>query len=140
LAQILERCLAKDPERRPSAAFLAKAFAGEGEARSQGQGSPRFAENGNVVESLLKRRLPQTVVVTGGIGLAALGFVGLLADVIDRPIFQAALATFIGSLLASSVVAWFHGEKGPQKVTALEVVLLAALTIIWIAVLVAIFL
>ena len=141
LAQVLERCLAKEPEKRPTAAFLAKALSGESGAGSPvgGDGHHIPAGDTNVVESLLKRRLPQTVVVTGAIGLASLYFVGLIADVIDRPIFQAALATFVGSLMASGIVAWFHGEKGPQKVTALEVVLLSALGLLWIAVLVGIF-
>jgi serine/threonine protein kinase len=141
LAQILERCLAKEPEKRPTAAFLAKALSGDAGAGSQvgGDGHQIPAGDTNVVEYLLKRRLPQTVVVTGAIGLAGLSFVGLIADVIDRPIFQAALATFVGSLIASGVVAWFHGEKGPQKVTALEVVLLAVLGLLWLAVLVGIF-
>ena len=83
---------------------------------------------------------PQTVVVTGGVGLAGLYFVGMLADVYDQPIFQAALATFVCSLVGSGVIAWFHGEKGPQKVTALEVVILAILLTVWIAILLAIFL
>ncbi|MCJ7627236.1 MAG: hypothetical protein MUO50_02495, partial [Longimicrobiales bacterium] len=94
----------------------------------------------NVLESLLKRKLPQTVVVTFGAGLAGLYFIGLLADVYDKPIFRAALATFVGSLVASGVVAWFHGEKGPQRVTPLEVVLLALIAVVWLAVLVVIFL
>jgi serine/threonine-protein kinase len=139
LAQILERCLAKEPERRPTAAFLARAFPGEVGAGSQSPGHAGLGENGDVVASLLKRRLPQTVVVTGAIGLGGLYFIGMIADVIDIPIFQAGLATFVASLLASGVIAWFHGERGPQKVTPLEVVLLAFLALLWIAVLVGIF-
>jgi hypothetical protein len=88
----------------------------------------------NVLESLLKRRLPQTVVVTGAVGIAGLYFIGMLADVYDKPIFQAALATFVCSLAASGVIAWFHGEKGPQRVTPLEVVLLALIGLVWLAI------
>ena len=141
LAQLLERALAKEPEKRPTAAFLARAFAGEGEVgpHGTGQGQPPGAGDPNVVESLLKRRLPQAVVVTGAIGLASLYFIGMIADVIGIPIFQAGLATFVASLIASGVIAWFHGEKGPQKVAPLEVVLLGFLVLLWIAVLVGIF-
>ncbi len=140
LARLLERCLAKEPEKRPTAAFLAKALS-ENPASVHGTAAgmdPRG--DGNVLESLLKRRLPQTVVVTGAVGLAGLGFIAMLADVLDKPIFQAALATFVCSLIGSGVVAWFHGEKGPQRVTPLEVVLLGFLAVVWIALLVVIFL
>jgi serine/threonine protein kinase len=139
-AELLERCLAKEPEKRPTAGFLAKAL--RKEPGTGAHGSPGFesASELTVVESLLKRRLPQTVVVTGAVGLALLYFIGMLADVYHQPIFQAALATFVCSLIGSGVVSWFHGEKGPQRVTPLEVVLLAFLVLVWLALLIAIFL
>jgi serine/threonine protein kinase len=140
LAQLLERCLVKEPEKRPTAAFLAKALTADpSQGAEQSKGSRAPGET-NVVEALLKRRLPQAVVATFVVGLALLSFVGMLADVYASPIFQAGLATFVCSLIASGVIAWFHGEKGPQRVTALEVVLLAVLGIVWIGVLVGIFL
>ncbi|NNM04422.1 MAG: protein kinase [Gemmatimonadetes bacterium] len=139
LAQTLERCLAKEPEKRPTAAFLSKALVEKPKGETDSLKPIPVSQDINVVEGLLKRRLPQTVVVTGAIGLAGLYFIGMLADVYQEPIFQAALATFVGSLIASGIIAWFHGERGPQRVTPLEVVLLAILTLIWLAVLVAIF-
>jgi serine/threonine protein kinase len=139
-AELLERCLAKAPEKRPSAAFLARALADENFGRVGGPDGLERSADLNVLETLLKRKLPQTVIVTGAVGLAGVSFIGLLADVGDSPTFQAGLATFVGSLLASGVIAWFHGEKGPQKVTPLEVVLLALIAVVWIAVCVAIFL
>ncbi|NNM04484.1 MAG: serine/threonine protein kinase, partial [Gemmatimonadetes bacterium] len=115
LAKLLERCLGKEPEKRPSAAFVAKALRGGGEGRADGAGPIDTATDLTAVESLLKRRLPQTVVATFVVGIALLYFVGMLADVWDQPIFQAGLATFVGSLIASGIIAWFHGEKGPQR-------------------------
>jgi len=135
LATLLERCLAKEPEKRPSAAFVSKALREGGANEQATAGAGESLGETNVLESLLKRRLPQTVVVTGAAGLAGLYFIAMLADVLDKPIFQAGLATFVCSLLASVVIAWFHGEKGPQRVTPLEVVLLAVIGIIWIALL-----
>jgi serine/threonine protein kinase len=134
LAELLERCLAKAPEKRPSAAFLAKALRVDRGGGPGGSVVPGEQADLNVLESLLKRRLPQTVVVTGAVGIAGLYFIGMLADVYDKPIFQAALATFVCSLAASGVIAWFHGEKGPQRVTPLEVVLLALIGLVWLAI------
>lgn len=140
LAGILERCLAKEPKQRPTAAFLAKSFRTDGQTVDPGTNNGLAGGDPNVLEALLKRRLPQTVVVTGAVGLAGLTFVAMLADVFDNPIFQAALATFVCSLIASVVIAWFHGEKGPQRVTALEVILLALIAVVWVALGFAIFL
>ncbi len=139
-AELLERCLAKAPEKRPSAAFLARALADKDFGRVGEPDSLDASVELNVLESLLRRKLPQTVVVTFAVGIAVVGFIGLLADVWDNPVFKAALAAFACSLVASGVVAWFHGEKGPQRVTPLEVVLLALIAVVWIAVCVAIFL
>ncbi len=140
LADLLERCLAKEPGKRPSAAFVAKALRDEGEAKGGGVGGTETTGELTVVEALLKRRLPQTVVATFAIGLALLYFVATVADVFHHPAFQAALATFVASLIGSGIIAWFHGEKGPQRVTALEVVLLTFLGLVWIALVVTIFL
>jgi serine/threonine-protein kinase len=142
LAKLLERCLAKEPGKRPSAAFVAKALRSGGEANSgrERAGAGATAAEGTVVEALLKRRLPQTVVGTFAIGIAFLYFIGLLADVGDNPFFQAGLATFVASLIASGIIAWFHGEKGPQRVTPLEVLLLSLVALVWAALVAASFL
>jgi serine/threonine protein kinase len=140
LAELLERCLAKAPEKRPSAAFLARALGDERFGRVGGPDGLETSAELNVLESLLKRKLPQTVVVTGAVGIFCLTFIAMLADVLFNRFFQAALATFVCSLVASGVIAWFHGEKGPQRVTPLEVVLLALIGLVWVAIGVAIFL
>jgi len=132
-AELLEKCLAKEPEKRPTAAFVASVLRGGGSPGSSDQANAPHAADLNVLESLLNQRLPQTVVVTLAVGLAALAFIAMLADVLDNPLFQVGLATFLCSLVASGIIAWFHGEKGPQKVTPLEVVLLGFLVVVWVA-------
>jgi hypothetical protein len=84
---------------------------------------------------LLKRRVPQIVAVTGVLGLAVLGFFDMLADrdVVPEVAFRLALATVACLLGASVIVAWFHGERGEQRVTALEVLLLVVVGAVWIA-------
>jgi hypothetical protein len=141
LAKLLERCLAKEPGKRPSAAFVAKALRSGGEADSGSSGSMEASGDLNVIEALMKRRLPQAVVVTFAIGVGVLSFVGMLADLYDQPnFFEVALATVVCSLIGSGIIAWFHGEKGPQRVTPLEVVLLTFLVLIWLALVVVSFL
>ena len=43
------------------------------------------------------------------------------------------LGFLIVGLPAAMVVAWFHGEKGPQDMPAIEVWILGALALVWLA-------
>ncbi len=43
------------------------------------------------------------------------------------------LSFLIVGLPAAMVVAWFHGEKGPQDMPRIEAWILAALALIWVA-------
>jgi serine/threonine protein kinase len=131
LAGLLERALARDPAKRPGAAFLADAL---GEGQATGDAGPTAGEPVDLLNVLLQRRVPQIVAVTGVVGLAVLGFFDMLADrdIVPEVAFRLALIT-VGSLLAASViVAWFHGERGEQRVTPLEVVLLIAVGLAWL--------
>jgi serine/threonine-protein kinase len=134
LAEILERCLAKEPARRPSAAFLAKAFLGEAESDSSRARSDGGAGEGQVLESLLKRRLPQIVVGTAVVLYALLEFVQMLAEQGNVPpwAFDIALNTFVCGVAASGVAAWFHGKKGKQSMQPLEVALFVLIGLVWV--------
>jgi serine/threonine protein kinase len=131
LAGLLERALAKDPARRPGAAYLADALTG---GPATGASAPSPADTVDLLNVLLRRRVPQIVAVTAVLGLAVLGFFDMLADrdVVPEVAFRLALAT-VGCLLGASViVAWFHGERGEQRVTALEVLLLVVVGAVWL--------
>lgn len=73
-----------------------------------------------------ERRITQVVftyLAGGWVGVAVLG------ELVDRSIlselvYRFALVAFVGGFFASLIVGWFHGEKGRQEVTPLEVVLL----------------
>jgi serine/threonine-protein kinase len=132
LAKLLERCLAKEPEKRPTASFFAEAVRGKADV----SGTGAAGAEGNVVESLLKRRLPQIVVATAVILYAIMSFIGMLVEQGNLPgwAFDLALNTFACGVAASAVVAWFHGEKGRQRVRTLEIGLLTVVGLIWIAV------
>jgi hypothetical protein len=133
LAELLERCLAKEPEKRPSAGFVAKALRGGTEAAASA--GPEQAADGDILQSVLKRRLPQIVVATAVILYALLQFVQMLAEqgVVSNTVFLIALITFGCGVAASGVGAWFHGKKGRQKVQPLEVSLYVVIGVVWLA-------
>jgi hypothetical protein len=134
LTELLERCLAKEPERRPTARFLAKAFQGEAEGTASGATTAQAQGDVDVIQSLFKRRLPQIVVVTAVILYALLQFVDMLADRGVAPgwAFQVALNTFVCGVAASAVIAWFHGKEGKQAVKPLEIALLGVIGVVWL--------
>lgn len=74
-----------------------------------------------------ERRITQVVLtyLAGGwVGVAVLG------ELVDRSIlselfYRFALVAFVGGFFVSLVIGWFHGEKGRQTATPLEVVLVA---------------
>jgi hypothetical protein len=133
LADLLERCLAKEPGKRPSAAFLARALSGEADGATGGAAD---SGQGGVMSSLLQRRLPQIVVVTGGVGYALLSFVEQMADrgVLPEIAYRHGLNTFACGLAAAGVIAWFHGKKGRQEVSAPEIMILVVVFLVWVAV------
>lgn len=132
LSRLLLQCLEKEPKKRPTAGYLARTLdADEGE---KSPSSTRGEEQGSILSSLLRRRLPQVVVVTGAAGFAVLTFVGDLADrgILPEVIYRHTLNTVFCGLAAALVVGWFHGAKGKQLVTLLEMVLLAGVFAVWV--------
>ncbi len=137
LSELLERCLAKDPAKRPRAAYIAQGLGGglPGAAgRPAGMPAALPAEHTPVLEDLLRRRIPQIVAVTAVIGFAILNFVDQLADrhVIPELIYRLSLATVAYSVTASVVIAWFHGRPGRQRVGSLEVSILTLVGLAWL--------
>jgi len=140
LADLLERCLAKDPLKRPRAAYLAQTLRQEPAASAPAPlpappaaPSPTSA-NGDAVTDLLRRRLPQIVAITIVTGLALLGFVGDLTDrsIIPELVYQLSLCTVGYAVAVAAVVAWFHGKPGRQQVPWAEVVMIALVAAAWL--------
>ena len=126
LADLVRRCLAKDPRSRPTAADIAHSLSGHGVSESPDQ-APL---------DLLARRIPQFVV---GSVLLGLGVMQLVSELIQNQMlgnvfYPLAIVFAIHLVLVTSVISWFHGAKGRQEVQAVEVAMLMALAATWLAV------
>ncbi|MGD8321417.1 MAG: serine/threonine-protein kinase [Gemmatimonadota bacterium] len=132
LANLLEHCLAKDPRRRPTAEYIARKLAEGGRAAGTAGGGQGAGKD--FVDDLLRRRLPQVVAVTLVVGYAALGFVDQLVDreMVPRIVYPLSLSTYAWGVVASGVISWFHGKKGRQMVSGLEVMVMAVVLVGWL--------
>ncbi len=99
-----------------------------------GSKSVTTATESSDISELLRRRVPQIVIISGGAGLSLIGFMG---ELVDRetvaPIFFPLTLAFVGcGFVASMVVAWFHGERGRQKAPLVEWTVLGIIGVIWV--------
>ncbi len=129
LGDLLRRCLTKEPRHRPSAADVVGAL-----EEMAGSGQSVAASDGGT--GLLRKRMPQIVLVTAGVGYAVLQAVGLLTEqgIMPSITFRLTLILVVAGVLASAVIAWFHGEKGRQKAPKVEYGILGVLALAWLAV------
>lgn len=134
VADLLRRCLNREPKHRPSAADAARILAGDeapsGGGPAKGSGSVEAVAD---IQELVKRRVPQIVLLTAVAGYGLLQFIELIFDN-DSLIFRLALP-FVGcGIAASTVVAWFHGERGTQESNVLEWILLSVIAVAWLTI------
>ncbi|MDT8340966.1 MAG: serine/threonine-protein kinase [Longimicrobiales bacterium] len=125
VADMLRRCLARDPRHRPSAQDVARALRGgySGARSAAGEAIPAMPEGADL-QTLLRKRVPQVVLITGGVGF---GIAQLVEGFGDARLYTATLALIAAAVAASAVVAWFHGERGRQRAPLLEWVLLSVI-------------
>lgn len=135
MADIVVRCLNREPLHRPTASALVQRLSGS-QGTARGGASPDAAAEGDPTDpaTLIRRRVPQIVglaVVAGG-GLV--GFMSSLYERYEMPrwVFDVTIATAIAGVVASTVIAWFHGEKGPQEPTRKEFALLGLIGAGWL--------
>lgn len=137
LADLLRRCLNKDPKKRPRAADIVRILEAEDSANSGAHPSTASsaAHDPTDIQQLVKRRVPQIVIFTIIAGWGLLQVVSQFVEmsVLPQGAYQLTLPLVVAGVLASTVVAWFHGEKGKQQATALEYVLLGVIAIGWVA-------
>lgn len=132
LADVLRRCLNKDPRKRPRAADIVRMLESEGAGgalRPTGRGHEQAD-----LQELVRRRVPQIVFVTAGVGWLLLELSSQLVDggVLPNVFYRLTLPFVVAGVLASTVVSWFHGERGHQRAPLLEYVLLALVAVLWV--------
>ncbi len=83
------------------------------------------------LKELKERRLVQIVVSYAVAGWVVLSIFGEVIDrgVLPEIVYRVLLVLYFGGLVASVVSGWFHGEKGIQRVTRSEVVLLTVVAL-----------
>ena len=77
-------------------------------------------------KELKERRLVQIVISYAVAGWIVMGVFSELVDreVLPGIVYRVLLVLYPGGMVAAVIMGWFHGEKGHQKVTRMEVVLL----------------
>jgi serine/threonine protein kinase len=128
LADLLKRCLNREPKHRPSAERVV--------ATLQGGGGAAAADGELDLQELVKRRVPQFVLGAGAAAIGLLGFVSMLVErgTLGELWWDLALPLAACGFVASAVVAWFHGERGRQKASVLEFALLGAIGVVWLSI------
>jgi len=127
-ADLLKRCLAKEPMHRPSAADVVRVLDDRGLA-------PVGVVAGETsdLQELVKRRVPQIVLITIAAGWLLLQGMDQLVDrgVLGNLAYRLTLPFVGAAVLASTVIAWFHGQKGKQRAPVVEYVLLTVTAALW---------
>jgi serine/threonine protein kinase len=129
VADLLRRCLAREPLHRPSARDAARAL--QAEVAPSGAGS---AVDGGPddLKKLLQRRVPQIVLITAGTGYGLIELVGNLGDVLPRKSELLTVIFVAAAVAASGVIAWFHGARGRQRAPSVEYLLLGLIGALWL--------
>ena len=136
VAELLKRCLNREPNHRPSAAQAARVLKGE-EAGVAVSGSSGAVEDALTIQGLFKRRVPQFLAAASATGVGFLGFVWMLEEsgtFKTHLAFELALPFATSGVAAATVVAWFHGEHGKQEASVLEWILLSVIGVIWVTI------
>lgn len=130
LSGLVARCLAKEPEHRPTASDVVAALRGDG---PKGAGTGR---DGNLLTNLIQRRIAPITLAYIAAAWIMLGFIDQLVDrgLLPEPTYNLLLGPFVGGLVAAVVLAWFHGARGKQQFQKFEIILLIAAGVVGLAI------
>ncbi len=129
-ANLLKRCLAKDPMHRPRAVDVVKILEGGSATVPAADG----VAPGNDLAELLKRRVPQVVLLAVGGAITLISLADALEDLLPADSKLLTVIFSVAAVLASAVLAWFHGERGRQQAPLVEYLLLALIAAGWLVV------
>lgn len=92
--------------------------------------------SGGLMAEIRDRRVPHIVGAFFAFGLAALETLDQLENQELAPAlaYELWLVFFLVGLVASGVLAWFHGQRGPQRIEVMEVWILGFLALVWLVV------
>jgi len=130
LSELITRCLAKEPEHRPTAGDVVAALRGDG-AQAAGAGG-----DANLLTNLIQRRVAPITLAYIAAAWIILSFIDQLVDrgVLPELTYNLLLGPFIGGLVAAVVLAWFHGARGKQRFQRFEIILLIAAGVVGLAI------
>ena len=138
--ELVSRCLSEKPGHRPTANDAAQALAAPVVPVAEAVSLPdRTVEpkplRFRLLSELRKRRFAQIVLPFGGVAWAATEVGNMMVERSWLPPSSSdlLLSFLIVGLPAAMVIAWFHGEKGPQDMPRIEAWILGALALVWVA-------
>jgi DNA-binding SARP family transcriptional activator len=134
LVDLIKRCLSTEPSHRPSATDVERKLSGDRRA-AFGKTADELVEV-NLGKLLFNKRLPQILgayVAGAWIGIEALSDYET-RGVVPPWLFWLASVSAIFGFLVVSILGWYHGEKGRQKMPTVEKWLLWTLGVAWVAV------
>lgn len=141
LAELLRRCLAKKPNHRPSAKDVLRALhapTAAGRTGTYGAAIEPHTADGAVrpddLAELIQRRVPQIVLLTLTVGVTLIGLADAMENLLPPSTMLLTVIFVVAAVLASAVIAWFHGKKGAQRAPAIEYVLLGLIGLLWLVV------
>jgi hypothetical protein len=88
-----------------------------------------------LLDSLRRRRFPQWVGAAAAGGWAVLQVIGDFSarGFIPKVLYPLSLMTVCAVIAGTAVLAWYHGERGPQPGTRTERILLGIIALAWLA-------
>lgn len=139
VADLLRRCMSREPNHRPRAADIVRILSTPRAATPSVRAAEPGSDGGSGqdeadIAELIKRRVPQIVAMAAAIGVATVGLMSELVGSYGWPRFvlDLTVTTAVAAFFASGVLAWFHGEAGRQQAPKIEFVLLGVIGVGWL--------
>jgi len=128
LTDLIRRCLALDPHGRPGAQDVVAELSAGDDARQSA-----LPEPARIWAGLRRRRIPHALLIYAPSGWVVLQVVDQLVQqgLLERTAYLMTLTTVLAGVPAALVIAWHHGARGAQRVTAAEKWLLGAIVLGW---------